>query len=143
MEIRQYGDRTSTPKKFDKENFPGRTKQAEAPATDVNNIMRKFRTTGVLDHLKQGPSSYGDFSSSDDMAEQRNKIIAADRAFAELPSAIRSRFDNSPEQLVFFLADENNTAEAQHLGLLNTPPRPKGKPPEVGDPAPDEEPAPV
>jgi hypothetical protein len=39
--------------------------------------------------------------------------------FEDLPSSIRSRFENQPSQFLDFVHDENNLQEMQQMGLLN------------------------
>ena len=60
-------------------------------------------------------SQFGDYQSSFEL------IRSAQAQFDALPSSVRDRFDNDPSKLIAFLNDPDNRAEAEKLGLLNTP----------------------
>ncbi len=106
------------------EGEPSRTKQAFKEDCDINRIMRKYKKTGVIDHLAPSRPSYGDFESSADYQLACNQVIAAEDAFAELPSHIRDRMDNDPGKLLDFINDPSNAAEAFELGLTSVSPAP-------------------
>lgn len=50
--------------------------------------------------------------------EMQNTVVQAQQSFMQLPSQLRAKFDNAPENLMAFLADENNREEAEKLGLV-------------------------
>jgi len=64
---------------------------------------------------------------------------AGKTAFATLPSHVRRRFENDPQEFLAFMADPANQDEVIKMGLAtdNRPP-----PPEPVIPPPDPEPAP-
>lgn len=114
-------------------SFPhaSRTKQEFVEQSDVNTIMTKFQKTGQIDpRLDRGPGRYGDFTSSMDYHSTLNAIVQAQEAFYDLPSALRARFHNDPGELLAFLEDDKNRAEAIELGLVN-PPAEEAKPTKV------------
>lgn len=98
------------------------TKQSFAEECDINNIMRKYETTGVVDHVAAKPPQFGDFMSAYTFQESMNAVIDAENMFAQLPARIRDRFGNDPEQLLRFLEDDKNRAEAIELGIVAPPP---------------------
>lgn len=83
---------------------------------DINNILRQFNITGELPNHPISPK-YGDFSGISDYKTALDRVIAADEEFMNLPATLRARFDNEPANLIEFLNDENNRAEAEKLGL--------------------------
>ena len=85
---------------------------------DINNILRQFNITGLLPESTLSPR-YGDFSGITDYHTALNAVISAESEFERLPAQIRARFDNDPEQLINFISDENNRAEAEKLGLVD------------------------
>ena len=85
---------------------------------DINNILRQFNITGLLPESPLSPR-YGDFSGITDYHTALNAVISAESEFERLPAQIRARFDNDPEQLINFISDENNRAEAEKLGLVD------------------------
>lgn len=68
-------------------------------------------------------------------------IQAVEEAFAELPSAVRTRFENDPLKMAEFLQDVNNRDEAYSLGLINSLPEPSIPPAEQNSGGADAPPA--
>lgn len=95
-----------------------RTKQAFKEECDINVIIQKWQSTGITDHINLARPSYLDYDTPDDYLDAVNRVISAQNSFDALPSAVRSRFQNDPQQLLAFLQDGNNHEEAQSLGLL-------------------------
>lgn len=94
---------------------------------DVNNILRKYETTGLLTHVANGTPSYGDFSSVLDFQHAQNILIAAQDAFDALPASLRKRFDNDPAVMLEFIENPDNREEAEKLGLVNKQPAEAGE----------------
>jgi len=84
---------------------------------DINNILRQFNVTGLLPESPLSPR-YGDFTGIGDYHTALNAVIAAEDGFMALPADLRSKFQNDPANLIDFLADESNRAEAEKLGLV-------------------------
>ncbi len=118
-----------------------RTKQAPASQCDVNAIIRRWQSTGVLDHLNKRVPRYGDFLTADDYLGALTSIQEAQAAFEALPSDVRSRCGNDPGAFLEFVADPANAEELRSLGLvelLEEPPVvPVEVPSEVVSPPPD------
>ena len=95
-----------------------RTKQAHAKEADINHIMRKYLKTGLMEHSRNHQPDYG-FATSDDFHTSMNIITKANSMFEDLPSSIRSRFENKPEQFLDFVNDESNKEEMLEMGLLD------------------------
>lgn len=94
------------------------TKQSFAGETDINTIMKRYQKTGVLDHVAKHKGDYSDLVPAGDYHDHMNTIIAADEAFASLPSSIRRQFDNDPSQFLEFVDNPANQQEMVDLGLL-------------------------
>lgn len=97
-----------------------RTKQAHAKEADINYIMRKYLKTGLLEHSRKHEPDYG-FATSQDFHHSMNIITKANTMFEELPSTIRSKFENKPEKFLDFVHDETNLSEMIEMGLAKTP----------------------
>lgn len=113
-----------------------RTKNSPANAADINVLSKRYvrQNRGPL---PDGLPAYGDFTNVDDYMTARIKVIRAQEAFDSLPSELRNRFANSPENLIGFLADPDNRDEAISLGLVKKPePAPIAEPPGGDPPAP-------
>ena len=98
------------------------TKQSFADECDINTIIKRYNETGYLTDPTVKATripSFGDFTEVPSYQEAQNKLIEADNAFMALPSAIRSRFNNDPGQLIAFLQDDANAAEAAELDRLS------------------------
>jgi len=85
--------------------------------SDINNILRQFNITGELPNAPISPK-YGDFSGISDYKTALDRVIAADEEFMNLPATLRARFDNEPANLIEFLENDQNRAEAEKLGLV-------------------------
>ena len=96
------------------------TKQEFKKDTDLNVIMRKFQVTGAMDHVNMHQGNYGQHSPVD--YHQAMTIVAnANSMFEDLPSSVRNRFDNKPEDFLAFVQDEKNFDEANELGIALAP----------------------
>lgn len=118
-------------------NEPSMTQQQFAKECDVNEIMRKYETTGQLTHIARNPGVYADFTNIEDYHSSLNKIIAAEDSFKSLSAEIRDRFQNDPAQLLGFLMDPKNHDEGVKLGLIEqktNPQNPQTYPQKTNEP---------
>lgn len=99
-----------------------KTQQQFKAECDVNNIMAKYKKTQMITHLAKHQGQFGDFSNLEDYQTSLHKVMLAHDSFAQLPSELRSRFQNDPAQLIQYLSDSNNNEEAYKLGLKIRPP---------------------
>ena len=100
---------------------PSRTKQSELEDCDINNIMARYATTGVITHLQKGEPLYGDFSEVEDYQASLAKVMSAEERFASLPSEVRKKFDYNPQNMIDFILDEKNREECIKLGFIERP----------------------
>lgn len=97
------------------------TQQHFAKEADVNNIMARYTRTGVLTSglpVSGRQPTFGDFSSADDFQALQNKLVMATNSFCALSSDVRAKFHNSIPELLDFVSNPENKAEAEKLGLL-------------------------
>lgn len=97
-----------------------RTKQEFVNECDINNIIKRYRVTGLLRQHTLEPL-YGDFTKIPDYQESLNVVIRGQEAFARLPSDLRTKFDNDPSVFLKFMADPANEDEIYKLGLAKRP----------------------
>ncbi len=97
-----------------------RTKQEFKDECDINNIIKRFDKTGVLEHVQENEGYYTETGELDFQAAQ-DIIATGNSMFEGLPSIIRKRFDNKPEKFLGFMENEENMAEAVKLGLIKAP----------------------
>jgi len=97
---------------------PTRAQQHHKDECDINVILERFGKTGHLP-VNAISGTYGDFSGVHDYHTAINTLIAAESEFAALPAHLRQRFANDPANLIQFLDNPDNQAEAEKLGLVN------------------------
>lgn len=97
------------------------TQQHFKDDADINTIVRRFGLTGTLPDNYRAPL-LGDFADVMDFQTAMNAVSQAQEQFMQLPPDLRSRFNNDPNALIYFMADEANHAEAIKLGLIAKPP---------------------
>lgn len=93
------------------------TQQSFRDECDINLIAKRFN--GAVPPPVGPVGTYADFASVPDFHEAQNTILRAREQFASLPVHVRTRFNNDPVQLLAFVADRGNLAEAHKLGLLS------------------------
>lgn len=98
-------------------NLPSLAKQSFKEECDVNQIMKKFKKTGLVDHLNTHKGQYGNFIGASDYHTSLNQILAAQESFQTIPSEIRAKFDNDAGQFLEFTQDPENYQEMIKMGL--------------------------
>jgi len=99
--------------------FPGkgRTKQEFKEESDINVIMARYMRTGHLDNVTTRLPQFVDLEGGD--FYQAMQIVAESKSlFQELPSHIRTRFENDPGKFLDFVHDPENRSEMAEMGLL-------------------------
>lgn len=115
---------------------PSMTQQHFKDECDINNIIARYESTGLLTDPFQSSGrmyQFGDYSAVHDYQDSLNYVIEAREMFDSLPSKVRERFNYDPANLLSFLSDESNRSEAILLGLVD-PPTPSPAEP-TGSPA--------
>nr|QJB18981.1 MAG: internal scaffolding protein [Microvirus sp.] len=103
------------------------TKQSFKDECDINTIMSRYQSTGVLPDLEQAAPQYLDATGFDFQASM-DYIANAHTLFHELPSSVRTKFGNNTASFMEFVSNPNNRSEMASMGLL----RPDYAPP-LGD----------
>jgi len=106
------------PKKSVKFKCKGKslTKQSFTEECDINKILAKYQKTGAIDHVNKHEPSYG-YATSDDFTSAMEIVARGSTMFEELPSSIRTKFENDPAKFLEFVQDEKNIPEMQTMGL--------------------------
>lgn len=107
---------------------PTLTQQQFKEQCDINNIIKHYTQTGELP-LSKKVGQFLDVSNVQDYHSALNTVYEAQKAFDDLPSNIRSKFENDPNQLLSFIEDDSNYEEALKLGLLSPTAISKTSPP--------------
>lgn len=98
-------------------------KQSFAKEADINVLVGRYIKGGALPSGDRQPG-YGDYVGMDYQGIQ-NQIASVNQSFAELSADIRRKFSNDPAEMLSFLANPANQAEAVDLGLLPPPKEPE------------------
>lgn len=100
-----------------KSQLPSRTLQNFKAESEIDNIMRRYEKTGIIEHQARFQGRYGDFTNAPDYMTAMNKVVAANEMFLTLPSKIRKQFDNDPAQFIDFVSNPENGPELVKMGL--------------------------
>lgn len=95
-----------------------RTQQHMAADCDINNILNKYKRTGVLPTLIKKEPRFGDFADSPTYQESLELVMFSREQFEALPSAVRKRFRNEPAEFLAFASNPANSKEMAEMGLL-------------------------
>lgn len=92
---------------------------------DINNIIRKYDTQGIILHVNKAVAQYGDFTEINEYQESLNTVIKAEEAFTQIPSDIRKKFGNDAGAFFEFATDPKNVDKMIEYGLANKIEAPK------------------
>lgn len=108
------------------EVLPSMTRQSEMESCDIHNILKQFSQQGFEQLVRENAArgQYADVPTDLDYQDSLNTVLAAQTAFATLPSQVRERFQNDPARFLEFLANPDNVEEAIRLGLATARPEP-------------------
>jgi len=101
-------------------NDEGVTHQEQKEQCDINNILEKYRRTGVVNHLNKYGEQYGDFTQID-YQDAQNKVAEVNTMFNELPAQERARFQHDPAQFLEFIAQQSNVDDMKDGVIGNNP----------------------
>lgn len=93
------------------------TKQSFKDECDINNILKKYETTGSLPSLILENPQYGDYSDVPTYQDALDTVMKAEEQFSALSSKLRDRFDNDPAKFLEFADNPENKEELFELGL--------------------------
>ncbi|AXH77425.1 MAG: internal scaffolding protein [Microviridae sp.] len=124
------------------------TSQEFLDETNINTIMRRYVSRGILPSGNPKRPLYGDFMNVGDFLEAQTKFLTAQEQFLTLPAKLRHQLNNSPAEFLVWIADPANRQQAEKLGLITqaaTPvspvttssspsPHPNGGPPSAAQP---------
>ncbi len=95
------------------------TKQSFKDECDINNILKKYDKTGILEHRNKYEGQYADVTGVVDYQTALNIVSSAEAAFMSLPASIRSQFQNDPHEFLAFAQDPENEDALIEMGLAN------------------------
>lgn len=93
------------------------TIQSMAEDADINVLMDRYGITGKFPENPRVPT-YQQFEDVFDFRTAMEQINLAQEMFMEYPAHVRARFENDPQKLLEFVADDKNREEAEFLKLV-------------------------
>lgn len=93
-----------------------RTQQSHLKSCDINNIIKRYKVTGLMPQHSRQPM-YGDFSNMPDYQGALNIVLRAENTFASLSSDIREKFGNDVEAFLAFAQDPENADTMRDWGF--------------------------
>jgi len=96
------------------------TKQSFSEESDVNAIMRKYLSQGVIPAFNEATPRYGDFTSGLDFQETMNAVRNAQEIFLALPIEVQVYCDHDPAKLLdlVYSNDPEKRKVAERLKLV-------------------------
>lgn len=119
---------------------PSLAEQSARDECDINKLLAKYGMAAIQAHAEQYKGQYGDVSGLVSFQEAQNIIAQANQMFASLPSEIRKRFGNDPQEFLNFAEDPANDNQMVAMGLKEAPVAPQTEP-GVDNPVPQPEPS--
>lgn len=100
---------------------PSQTKQSDKDSCDINLIVKRYQTSGILPPVNvQG--LFVDVSSMPDYRAAIDQVEFAAGIFRQLTTEQREFFQNDVEAFLDFVSDANNTEAMKDLGLIPASP---------------------
>lgn len=93
------------------------TEQCHKDECSIQNIMKKYKKTGILNHTNEYQGTYMDMTNALDYHEAQNIIAAASSMFETVPAHIRKHFNNDSSQFVDFMQNPDNKSQIEEMGL--------------------------
>ena len=109
---------------------PSMTVQSFKDSCDINNIMKKYQRTGVIDHINVYEPQYGDVDGAT-FTEAMQTVANATTMFMDLPGRVREAFDHDPAKFLDYVDQKEPGIEHRQmlydLGLTDLLERPVGQ----------------
>ena len=84
-------------------SLPSKTDPSYKEDCDANEIMRRFKRTGMVTHLAKIKGKFADVSDVPDLLEGMERIEEAKDLFLNIPAKIRKKFDNDVSKFYQYL----------------------------------------
>lgn len=98
---------------------PSRTKQEFKKECDINHIISKYDSMGVLTHLNQAEATYADVTEVTDFSQAMQIIRQAEMDFMNFPAHVRAAFNNDVANFLDAAHDPEKKDELAKLGLIS------------------------
>lgn len=105
------------------ENCEFKTVQSDKKRACIHHIMERARSSGHLPQSSRVPLP-DTLPHVHDFQAAMNVIVESTQLFESLPSNVREKFANSPENFLKFVGNPENASEMYALGLAVKAPEP-------------------
>ncbi len=95
---------------------PG-AKQSMKDECDIEQIVMRYKKTGLVDHLAQGVPAFVDVSELGDYRAVIEQVRLVERYFAGLPALVRSSFENDASLYMDYLETDPSPEDMETRGL--------------------------
>jgi len=92
-----------------------------AAECDINNILKQFSKTGIINHINSNSQQYIDLPDNLDFQSSLQIIAEASDAFASLPSKVREHYQNDPSRFLGALQDPRERDYLTEIGVFKSP----------------------
>lgn len=99
--------------------FPDKSlaRQEFKEESDINVLMARYRTHGVMPTMRVQEPRYLDVSAVPDFHTAMQIVIDSEAAFMTLPAAVRKEFGNDPGAFVEYASNPDNIGQMREWGL--------------------------
>lgn len=102
--------------------LPDRAVQSDGPRSNIEEILKKYKQVGIVDHMRDVDLTYRDVSEFEDFADMMLQAKTAEQAFLRLPPQVREVFKNDPHRWLDAAHDpeklEALRPQLEKLGLM-------------------------
>lgn len=103
---------------------PSLTRQEFAEECDINVLMERYESTGVISHVNRAQPMFLDTTEYPTLQGAMDLFRQAAESFNGLPAKVRREFENDPQKFVDFASDPANVARLREWGLAAPEPVP-------------------
>lgn len=98
-------------------DLPSMTKQEFKNDVNMNSIMKRYRSTGILP-VSNAKAVFGDFSKVYDYQTAVQKVMEIDEEFLKLPSHVRERYGNNPDMFMQAISNHQGLQALINEGII-------------------------
>ncbi len=98
-----------------------RTKQSFRDECDINKIVKRFETTGQVQHMNVRKPIYADVSNVADLAACLAAVDLAEESFMALRSDLRQAANHDPVEFLRMMDSDEGREKLEALGYQDEP----------------------
>lgn len=75
-------------------NLPSKTVQSDVFRSEIRHVLKKFRETGIVEHMRGVDLAFRDITEFEDFTDMMRQSAEARQVFSKLPAKVRLVFEN-------------------------------------------------